>query len=141
MLGSSGRGGVEGGGIFQFDLATQEALRSLGERAPDSPGLLEQSADSGRATAHHGRRLIYCHLGRRFVLPSSRSGPRFWEQKFPNFQPARPMLLTALRNGEDKLDREAIVEVWADVLRVCEDRKIQTKGDRRRRRAGARTAG
>ena len=51
------------------------------------------------------------------------------------------MLLTALRNGEDKLDREAIVEVWADVLRVCEDRKIQTKGDRRRRRAGARTAG
>ncbi len=51
MLGFSGRGGVEGGGIFQFDLATQEALCSLGERAPDAipPGLLEQSADPGRA--------------------------------------------------------------------------------------------
>ncbi len=55
MLGSSGRGIVEGGGILQFDLAPQEALRSLGERAFDSasPGLLEQGADPGRTAANH----------------------------------------------------------------------------------------
>ena len=54
MLGSSGRGGTEWGGIFQFDLATQEALRRLGERAPLTPsGLLEQGADPGCTAAHY----------------------------------------------------------------------------------------
>ncbi len=55
MLGSSGRGGVEGGGVFQFNLATQDPLRGLGERALnfDPPGLLEQGADPGRTAAHH----------------------------------------------------------------------------------------
>ncbi len=55
MLRSSGRSGVEGGGILHCDLATQEALRRLGERAfyPRLPGLLEQGPDPGRAAAHH----------------------------------------------------------------------------------------
>ncbi len=55
MLRFSGRSGVEGGGILHCDLATQEALRRLGERALFwySPGLLEQGADPGRTAAHH----------------------------------------------------------------------------------------
>ncbi len=38
---------------------------------------------------------------------------------------ARP--LTTLRNSEDKLEKDAIAEVWEDVLRTCEIKKIQTK--------------
>ena len=55
MLRSSGRGIVEWGGIFQFNLATQEALRRLGERALDLGlfGPLEQGADPDRTTANH----------------------------------------------------------------------------------------
>ncbi len=53
MRRSSGRSGVEGGGILHCDLATQEALRRLDERAiyPRLPGLLEQGPDPGRAAA------------------------------------------------------------------------------------------
>ena len=39
---------------------------------------------------------------------------------------ARP--LTTLRNSEDKLDKDAIAEVWADVLLICEGEKIQLFG-------------
>ena len=55
MLRSSGRGIVEWGGIFQFNLAPQKALRRLGERALDLGlfGPLEQGADPGRATTHY----------------------------------------------------------------------------------------
>ncbi len=55
MLSSSGRGIVEWGGIFQFDVAAQEPFCSLGERAshPVSVSSLEQGADPGRTTAHH----------------------------------------------------------------------------------------
>ncbi len=53
MLRSNGRSGVEGGGILHCDLATQEALRRLDERAiyPRLLGLLEQGPDPGRAAA------------------------------------------------------------------------------------------
>ncbi len=53
MLRFSGRSSVEGGGFLHCDLATQEALRRLGERAfyPRLPGLLEQGPDPGRAAA------------------------------------------------------------------------------------------
>ena len=53
MLGSSGWGGMKGGGILQFDLAPQEALRRLGERAlyAEVLGPLEQGTDPGRAAA------------------------------------------------------------------------------------------
>ncbi len=55
MLRSSGRSSVEGGGFLEIDLATQEALRSLGERVRhfDPRGSLVQSADPGRTAAHH----------------------------------------------------------------------------------------
>ncbi len=55
MLRSSGRSSVEWGGFLEIDLATQEALRSLGERVRhfDPRGSLEQSADPGRTAAHH----------------------------------------------------------------------------------------
>ena len=43
MLRSSGRSSVEGGGFLEIDLATQEALRNLGERVRhfDPRGSLE----------------------------------------------------------------------------------------------------
>ena len=55
MLRSSGRSSVEGGGILEIDLATQEALRGLGERAlgREPLGSLEQCPDPGRTVAHH----------------------------------------------------------------------------------------
>ncbi len=55
MLRSSGRSVVEKVLSFQFDLAPQEALRGLGERAffDCSLGPLEQGPDPGRAAAHH----------------------------------------------------------------------------------------
>ena len=57
MLGSSGRSVVEGACILNFDLAPQEALRGLGERAffGSSSGPLEQSPDPGRTAANHRR--------------------------------------------------------------------------------------
>ncbi len=55
MLGSSGWGIVDWGRILDFNLVPQEALHRLGERAfcSDSPGLLQQGTDPGRATTHH----------------------------------------------------------------------------------------
>ena len=57
MLGSSGRGIVEGRGILKPNLTPQEPLRGLGERtcALDTLGSFQQGPDPGRTAAHHRR--------------------------------------------------------------------------------------
>ncbi len=54
MLRSSGRGIVEWGGIFQFNLAPQKALRRLGERQK----YIKDRQTPGRVHEWDGRRFV-----------------------------------------------------------------------------------